>query len=209
MYRFEIRSEEGPDSSPRYRWELLLSTSGGREEVVAESKQFPSWAEAESEVRAFRRAVARAGVAEPPARSPDPTLPAVSFRRLPDVTTLPATAWRRYDPHATDAGRDRHHLGVPAPEPQIEAEAQTEAGAQAEAGARAEGGALAGARAGAGAQAGARAGNRARAGARAGTAARAGARAGTAARAGAAARPLPRPPSPSRPGTARILSYVA
>jgi hypothetical protein len=141
MYRFEIHREEGPDKGTRYSWELLLST-GDLEEVVVGSRPVPSRAEAESEVRAFRRAVAEARVEESGACSPDPEPQAVTFRRVPNVTSLPVNVSRRHDPHAAEAGSGRDHPGVPAVaearEAQADAEAQAEAEAEVEAEAEAD-----------------------------------------------------------------------
>ena len=131
MYRFEIHCEEGPDKGTRYSWELLLSTGGDREEVVVGSRPFPSRAEAESEVHAFRREVAQARVEEPRACSPNPEPQAVTFRRVPNVASLPVNVSRRHDPDAAEAGSGRRHPRVPtvaeAPEAQADAEAQAEA----------------------------------------------------------------------------------
>lgn len=111
MYRFEIYDEESPDSGIRYCWKLV----SGRDDVVAGSRGFGSRAEAESEVRAFRRGVSRARLeGEPPVRSPFPEPPEGIFRPVPDVTSLRVTepAWdrRRYPefgpgPHHPEPGR--------------------------------------------------------------------------------------------------------
>jgi hypothetical protein len=147
MYRFEIHCEEGPGKGARYSWELLLST-GDLEEVVVGSRPFPSRAEAESEVHAFRRAVAQARVEESRACSPDPEPQAVTFRRVPNVTSLPVNVSRQHDPQASAVGSGRDHPGIPAvaearkaqAEAEVEAEAEVDAEArtQAEAWAEAE-----------------------------------------------------------------------
>ena len=139
MYRFEIHCEEGPDNCIRYSWELRLATSDDKEEeeVVVGRRYFLSLAEAQSEVRAFRRAVARARMEESPACLQYPEPRTVYFRRMPNVVSLPATMSGRHDPHAAKPGPGRHHLCVPAAAEaavlQAEAETQDEAEAQADA----------------------------------------------------------------------------
>lgn len=116
MYRFEIHGEEeGTDKGIRYRWELLRSDGGDRAEVVAEGRRLSSRAEAEAEVHAFRRAVARAKVEESAACPPDPGPPVVTFRRMPNVVSLPVTGPRWHDPRAAAPGSGRDHPRVPAP----------------------------------------------------------------------------------------------
>jgi uncharacterized protein YegP (UPF0339 family) len=116
MYRFEIR-EEGADNGARYRWELLLCAGDGAEEVVAGSGAYQSRAEAETGIRAFRRGVARAEFHGEPRDHSGDRGPAVTFRRLPHVVSLPAVVPGRYQLQAP--GQHRPH--VPAPtEPRAE-----------------------------------------------------------------------------------------
>jgi hypothetical protein len=125
MYRFEIHGEEErPDKGIRYRWELLRSDGGDRAEVVAEGQRLSSRAEAEAEARAFRHAVARARVEEPPSCPPDLGPPVVTFRRMPNVVSLPVTGPRRHDPRAAAPGSGRDHPGVPAPAAAAESSAR-------------------------------------------------------------------------------------
>lgn len=115
MYRFEIHDEEeGPDNGTRYRWELLHSDGGDHAEVVAQGRRHPTRTEAEAEVRAFRRGVAWARLEEPPGCLPDPGPATVTFRRLPNVVSLPVGGPGRHDRRAAEPAPGRHHLRVPA-----------------------------------------------------------------------------------------------
>jgi hypothetical protein len=110
MYTLEILTEERPEGHVLYWWELRLVTyhdEDDEEVVVVESRRFPSAAEAEADIRAFRRGVARARV-NSPACDPGPS--SVSFHRVPGVVSLPVTIpSRRGAQHSID-GRHRHDL---------------------------------------------------------------------------------------------------